>query len=211
MGLLADQVFGARAFLDAFGVTGYRPWLVAARRLMDLVLERHMGGDGGLTDIPDGGRGETAFLRHARTTVEDLPEPSANAFAAIMLDRLWALTGERHYREASLGILDAFAGVAPRFGPYAAYYGLALHHHMHPAPTVVVVGRLDDPLAKALRQEAWATFRPGRQVAPYAPQDAPYPLGPAGQPRAYVCAGGVCGEPTDDPKALAEAIRSHKA
>ncbi|MHB9023729.1 MAG: thioredoxin domain-containing protein [Armatimonadota bacterium] len=202
-GFLEDQVFMARALLDAFTVSGKHDYLQAARRLLDLCIDHYWDTTGGgffdLTrermqseQIP--------MLRQPRKAIEDLPGPAPNAIAALTLDRLWLLTRDDRYHEYAWKTLEAFADHAPGYGPFAAYYGLAVYYHYNPPALVTIIGRSDDEGTRQLRQTALAAYRPGRQVIAYAPdeEELPYPAAENGKAIAYLCAGERCAAPTSD-------------
>ena len=77
-------------------------------------------------------------LEVRRKPLQDSPTPAGNSVAAIVLDRLYALTGEKLYREWAEKTLEAFAALAPKYGLFAATYGLAaLLHARHPLQVVI--------------------------------------------------------------------------
>ena len=93
-------------------------------------------------------------LEVRRKPLQDSPTPAGNSVAAIVLDRLYALTGERLYRDWAEKTLEAFAALAPKYGLFAATYGLAaLLHARHPLQ-VVITGAANDAKAAALEKAA---------------------------------------------------------
>ncbi len=125
-GLLQDQVYMAQALLDMFELSGQRRYLAVARDLMDYAVKNFWDQErGGFFDtIPGGKFLET--LKQPRKDIQDAPLPGANAVAALVLNRLHALTGEAVYREKAHQTLRAFAGSAPRLGTFAASYARAV-------------------------------------------------------------------------------------
>ena len=133
-GSLDDLVFFSGALLDAWELTQQQEYHHKAEHLMRIAIERF--GDpeaGGFFDrakdaAPMGG------LEVRRKPIQDSPTPAANSVAAIVLDRLYGSTGEKLYRDWAEKTLEAFAGLVPQFGLFAATYGLAaLLHERHPA------------------------------------------------------------------------------
>lgn len=214
-GLLIDQVYMARAFLQAFAAGGNSAFLDTARRLMDLCIEAYWdAAAGGFWDTARTSREAaiTSILAQPRKSIEDLPTPSPNAVAARVLQRLWVLTGERRYHEFAGKTLEAFAAHAPDFGPFAAEYGLALYEYLHPPMTAIVVGRRDDDRARSLWQAALHTYRPGSLVAIFTPdelQGRPFTAGEGGQARAYVCAGDHCLPPIEEAETLRKTLAEY--
>ncbi len=194
-GFLDDQVYMARALLDAFAVSGNHVHLDTARHLMDLALADYWDEEhGGFHDTAPARRAEaeSPLLRQSRKVAEDIPAPSPNALAAQTLDRLWILTHDDRYRDAARRTLEAFAVHAPDYGPFAAQYGMALFHHLYPPASAIIVGPSEDARTKELWLAALETYRPGRTVAAFPPDAAPYPA--ATEPTAYLCAGDACAE-----------------
>ena len=212
-GSLDDQVYAAAALLDGFEATLERRYFEAAARAMDLVLDLYGDPEGGAffdrsrLAAPMGG------LEVRRKPFQDSPTPSGNSRAAIVLSRLYACTSEARYKERVLGTLEAFAGVAPQYGLFAASYALALGQYLNPPAQVVVLGRAGDEQAVRLEQAALAVFRFGKAVLRVTPEQlsagvlppalaATLPHLAADVPQALVCAGGVCRPPTSDPTEL---------
>ena len=109
-------------------------------------------------------------LKVSRKPVQDSPTPAANSVAAIVLDRLYAFTGERLYRDWAEKTLEAFVGLIPQYGLFAATYGLAaLLHARHPIQ-VVVLGSAKDSKATELENAANKIYRFGKAVLRVTPE-----------------------------------------
>jgi len=224
-GSLEDQVFAIAALLDAYETTLDRRYFETAERAMKLTIERF--GDpeaGGFFDrakdaAPMGG------MEIRRKPLQDSPTPGANAVAAIVLDRLYALTGENLYRDCPVKTLEAFAGLVPQYGLFAATYALAaLLHARHPLQ-VVVLGNSGDAKAAALERAANGTYRFGKstlrvtldqlETASLAPAlRERLPRLNAASAQALVCIETTCHAPTSDPdilKALLTEVASNTA
>ena len=211
-GSLDDQVFGVLTLLDAYEATLDERYFRAAQRTMDLVIEKY--GDterGGFFDRscdapPMGG------LDVRRKPFQDSPTPGTNSVAAIALIRVHAFTNQPKYRDWAQKTLEAFAGIAPQFGMFAATYGLAVTlFARHPAQ-VVITGATDDSVAKALEAAANSIFRFGKSVLRVLPGGGPgslpfalretLPHLPKDKALAVVCSGNTCFPPTSDPQEL---------
>jgi len=224
-GSLDDQVFAAAALLDAYEATLDHRYFDSAEHAVQLTIERF--GDpeaGGFFDrakdaAPMGG------LEVRRKPIQDSPTPAANPVAAIVLDRLYAFTGNHAYRDAAEKTLDAFAGLVPQLGLFAATYGLAaLLHARHPLQ-VVITGASNDPQAAQLEKAAAETYRFGKALLRVTPEQlASASLAPAlretlphlnaAAPQAFVCVETTCHPPIADPeklKSLLAAIAAGKA
>jgi uncharacterized protein len=217
-GSLDDQVFGVIALLDAYEATLDPRYFRAAQRTMDIAIEKYGDAEhGGFFDRssdapPMGG------LDVRRKPFQDSPTPGANSVAAIALIRMHAYTGEQRYRDFAQKTLEAFAGIAPQYGLFAATYGLAaILFARHPIQ-VVVTGPADDALATKLEQAAHGVYRFGKSVLRIPPgaklDHLPLALRetlphlPADKPLALVCFGNTCLPPTDDPEKLTAILQN---
>jgi len=148
-----------------------------------------------------------------RKPLQDSPTPGANCVAALVLDRLYAYTGNTLYRDCAERTLETFAGIAPQYGLFAATYGLAaLLHARHPLQ-VVITGRADDPQATRLERAAAGVYRFGKAIlrvtpesisngglAPTLKETIPHLRAEAAQ--ALVCMDTTCQPPVIDPDKL---------
>jgi hypothetical protein len=212
-GALDDHVFTVAALLDAYEATLARRYFDIAERAMKLTIERF--GDvegGGFFDrakdaAPMGG------LEVRRKPIQDSPTPAANSIASMVLDRLYAFTGEKLYRDWAEKTLEAFVGLVPQLGLFAANYGLAaLLHARHPLQ-VVVTGASGDPKAAQLEKAAAETYRFGKALLRVTPEQlASASLAPAlretlphfnaATAQALVCVETTCHPPIADPEKL---------
>ncbi|MGH8649647.1 MAG: hypothetical protein ACREUP_10135, partial [Burkholderiales bacterium] len=215
-GSLDDQVFAAAALLDAYEATLDPRYFRAAERAMDLAIARYGDSEGGgffdraKNALPLGG------LDVRRKPLQDSPTPSGNSIAAIVLERLAALTGNSQYHRWAEVTLEAFAGVAPQYGLFAATYGLAATLLARHPLQVVVTGRADDPQARALEDFAAGVYRLGKALLRITPETPPDALSPALReilpglrpdvPQALVCSSSACQPPTSDTAALLELL-----
>ncbi|MFQ5694881.1 MAG: thioredoxin domain-containing protein [Terriglobia bacterium] len=220
-GVLEDQVFPAAALLDAFELTGEKRYFELAERAMRLCLENFWdAGDGGFFDRPVNAPRIAAGVDIPRKPFQDSPTPAANPAAAMVLDRLASYTMNQDYRDKARQTLEAFAGAAEKYGFFAANYGLAVLLHARMPLEVVIVGARADDRTQALARAAHQTFRFGKAVLQYEPQEiSPDHLPPGlastlpalgrqdgDAPRALVCVNQSCQPPIAQPEALAAAI-----
>lgn len=212
-GMFEDQAYSIRAFIAAYMASGNGTFLDVAARLMEMAIAHYWDEDGGgFFDLSHErmahGIGEP--MRQARKVIEDMPTPSANAIAAMALDQLWLLTHNHRYREYAGKTLETFAGHAPEYGPFAAYYGLAMQYHLHPPATAIIIGRPHEADTQALHAAALNAYRPGRVVAILPPdcEYLPYPAGENGRAIVYVCVGQVCARPTADPEEMVQQLQT---
>ena len=211
-GTLDDQVFSVLALLDAYEATLDPRYFSAAQRTMDLAIARYGDSEnGGFFDRPCDAA-PMGGLEVRRKPFQDSPTPGANSVAAIALIRMHAFTGDDRYRSFAKKTLEAFAGVAPQYGLFAATYGLAATLFTRHPIQVVITGPADDPAAQALENAAHRVFRfgksvlrvtPGTQLAALAGAlKETLPHLPADKALAVVCSGQTCLPPTSDPAQL---------
>ena len=215
-GSLDDQVFSVLALLDAYEATLNPRYFTAAQETMDLAMARHGDAEGGgffdrpCDAAPMGG------LDVRRKPFQDSPTPGANSVAAIALIRMHAFTDDERCRAFTKKTLEAFAGIAPQYGLFAATYGLAVTLFAHHPLQVVISGPTHDPTAQALEDAAHGVFRLGKsvlRVTPETPQlllagtlKETLPHLPADKALAVVCSGQTCLPPTNDPQHLSSLL-----
>ena len=211
-GSLDDQVFSVLALLDAFESTLDPRYFSAAQKTMDLAIARYGDAEGGgFFDRPSDAA-PMGGLDVRRKPFQDSPTPSANSVAAVALVRMHSFTGDDRYYAFAQKTLEAFAGIAPQYGLFAATYGLAATLFAHHPLQVVITGPANDPIAQALEAAANRVYRFGKsvlRVTPGTPQlrlagalRETLPHLPAGKPLALVCSGNTCLPPTSDPEQL---------
>jgi uncharacterized protein len=216
-GMLDDQVFMAATLLDAYEATLDRRYFSLAERTMLLAIEKYGDAErGGFFDrasdaAPMGG------LDMRRKPFQDSPTPGTNSAAAIVLDRLYAFTGDARYHDWARLTLEAFAGIAPQYGMFAATYGLAALLHSRHTMQVVVTGAPGDARAAALEAAANSAYRFGKAVLRITPElAAANALAPAltetiphldaNVAQAILCAGTSCYPPVSEPEKLTEML-----
>jgi uncharacterized protein len=211
-GSLDDQVFSVLALLDAYEATLDSRYFAAAQKTMDLAIARYADAEnGGFFDRP-ADAGPMGGLEVRRKPFQDSPTPGANSVAAIALIRMHAFTDEQRYRDFAQKTLEAFAGVAPQYGLFAATYGLATTLFANHPIQVVITGNSNDPDAQALEEAANGVFRFGKSVLRVTPGTQlaaltgalkeTLPHLPPDRPLAVVCSGQTCLPPTSDPAQL---------
>ena len=212
-GSVDDQIFTAAALLDAYEATLDQRYFEIAERAIFLSVQRFADPDGGgffdraRDAAPMGG------LDVRRKPMQDSPTPGANAVAAIVLDRLYAFTGNKLYRDWAEKTLEAFVGLVPQYGLFAATYGLAALLHVRHTLQVVITGATNDPQAAALEKAAHEVYRFGKATLRVTPENissaylAPalretLPHLDAAKSQALVCVETICFPPVTDPAVL---------
>jgi uncharacterized protein YyaL (SSP411 family) len=220
-GSLDDQIFGVLALLDAYETTLESRYFDVAKKTMDLAIARYGDSDGGgffdrPSDAPPMGG-----LDVGRKPFQDSPTPGTNPMAAIALIRLHSFGGDEIYRVTAEKTLEAFAGIAPRYGLFAATYGLAATLFAQHPMQIVVTGATDDWVAQSLELAAHRVFRFGKAVLRVTPGTKLAALAgalqetlahlPADQPVAIVCTGQSCLPPATDAAQLTALLHNGAA
>jgi len=192
LGMLDDNVQSAAAFLDAYEATGRDEWRDRAVAVMAYCATAHWDEPrGGYFDLARAGTG-AAYLTTRAKPVQDAPTPSGNGVAALVLARLWALTGDRIWRDRLDRQLGAFAGVAVPLGLHGATVSRAIDWALHPVTRIDVVGPAGPGPACAMHLLALQAYRPRKVVV----------RSIAATPSATVCVGTTCSLPVTEAPAL---------
>ena len=217
-GSLDDQVFSVIAFLDAYEATLEPRYFAAAQKTMDLAIERYGDAEGGGFFDRPADAAPMGGLDVRRKPFQDSPTPSANSIAAIALTRMHAYTGDARYYAFAKRTLEAFAGIAPKYGMFAATFGLATVLFARHPMQVVVTGLVGDPVAQALEDAAHRVYRFGKSVLRVTPETSQLhfagalketlPHLPREKALAVVCAGQTCLPPTSDPAQLTAMLQN---
>jgi uncharacterized protein YyaL (SSP411 family) len=204
-GILADQVYMARALLDAFEHSGDRTYLEHAVKLIQIVNRDYL-------EVRTGTYFDKRADAHAMGRLAERQSPLVeNTVAARLLIRLARLTGDDAYRQRAEAILGLFAADYTAYGPFAAGYAVAVCCYLTDPLTIVIVGSAEDEATLDLLHKGRRLYSPNRWLQLIDPVWEPerlaqlgYPSKPA--PAAYLCIGRVCAEPTDDPARLAKIV-----
>ena len=212
-GLLDDQIFMAGALLDAYESMLDWRYFSLAEHTMQLAIEKY-------SDVEHGGFFDRASdaapiggLDVRRKPFQDSPTPGTNSAAVIVLERLYGFTGNTLYAEWAQRTLEAFAGIAPQYGMFAATYGLAALLHLRHATQIVITGTAGDAKAAALETAANSVYRFGKTVLRITPEIAAgnalppalketIPYLDASVAQAFICVGTTCHPPVDAPGKL---------
>jgi uncharacterized protein len=220
--VLDDYAFTLVACLDAYESTADLSYFNFARRIADAMVENFFDPvSGGFFDTHQaGGNAQTlGVLGTRRKPFQDSPTPAGNSVAATALLRLHAYTNDQGYFDKAEQTMEVLAGVAGRYGLFAATYGIAGVHLTQPHTQVVVVGAGE--LAQQLYSSAVRPFSVSKAVLQLrSEQAAPQNLPPAlaetiprlpmikdGKTGAIICSGVSCQPPIFDPGELAKKLQ----
>jgi uncharacterized protein YyaL (SSP411 family) len=215
--VLDDYAFTAVACLDAYEATADLSYFNFAHRMIDAMVEGFFDPvSGGFFDTRQAGDNAQPLgvLGTPRKPFQDSPTPAGNSVAAIALLRLYAYTHDQRYRDKAEQTMELLAGVAGRYGLFAATYGIAGVHLTQPHTQVVVVG--SGELAQQLYTSAVKPFSLSKAVLRLtseqaAPQNLPaalaetipyVPIIKEGKTAAVICSGFSCQPPISNPEEL---------
>ncbi len=209
-GMLADQVYMARALLDAFEHTGDRIYLQRAVELTQIINRDYLDARSGAYLDKRAEEGAIGRLQERQTPLVE------NTVAAHLFIRLARLTGEEAYQQRAEAILSLLAADYAAYGLFAAAYAVAVCCYLTDPLTIVIVGSAEDEATLDLLHEGRRLYAPNRWLQLIDPVWEPdrlaqlgYPPQPA--PMAYLCIGRVCAEPTNDPNRLTEIVAQLRA
>jgi uncharacterized protein YyaL (SSP411 family) len=223
-GVLDDYAFTAGACLDAYEATSDLSYFNFARRIADAMVEKFFDqASGGFLDTEQNPRSATpalGVLGSRRKPFQDSPTPAGNSAAAIAMMRLHSYTHDSAYQEKARKTIEIFAGMAGRYGIFAATFGITAVHYSFPPTQVVVIG--DDEVADQLDSTAAAAFALNKAVIRLAPNEVvPRNLPPAladtlphlpdissGRSMAIICSGFSCQPPVHDVGELQQILQS---
>ncbi len=220
--VLDDYAFTVVACLDAYESTADLSYFNFARRVADAMVDRFFDTvSGGFFDTvhPAGEAQPLGVLGTRRKPFQDSPTPAGNSVAAIALLRLHAYTHEQGYYDKAEQTIEMLAGVAGRYGLFAATYGIAGVHLSQPHTQVVVIG--NGEAAQQLDSSAVKPFSVSKAVLKLSYEQAvaqnlppalaeTIPQVPAiqdGRATAVICSGFSCQPPIFNPEELARTLQ----
>ena len=118
--LLDDYVYFVEALISAYEVTGNSSHLYTSEKLMDICIKKFWDNEGGFFDSEE----DTMGLR--LKGIEDIPHPSANSVAIILLLKLLHMTGKSQYQEYAEKALRVFSLRTQDMGIHSGYYFSAM-------------------------------------------------------------------------------------
>jgi hypothetical protein len=211
---LEDLAWVSAGLLQLYEADGDVRWLSAGSDVLGCRLPHYQDASGVLYDTPDDG---PQLIMRPRNPTDGATPSSAGVLAATLV-RLAALTGDHEWRTVAERALRAEAAVVARIPATSTTLIQAAEITRRPPLTLVVVGGPQWESTRALLAVAWRAkpaacplaFSPSVPVPPEVVRVVPLFAGREsvadGQARAYLCEGGACRMPVEDPAGLAEAL-----
>ncbi|HET7473781.1 MAG TPA: thioredoxin domain-containing protein [Candidatus Limnocylindrales bacterium] len=203
-GVLDDYADLADGLLALYGATFDERWFVAARDLVDVILDRFEDPAGGFFDTADD---HEALVTRPKDP-QDNATPSGGSMATLVLLRVAALTGEARSRRAAERALGTVLPFLDRYPTGFANWLSAAEVAVHGIAELAIVGDRADPATRALAAVGRDGGRDDVVVAVSAdPESSAIPLladrvALDGRPTAYLCRQFVCRLPVTDADAL---------
>ncbi len=119
--VLDDYIHLIDALVSGYEATAEKPYLAKADELMTACMEKYYDRqEGGFFDT------ETEVLGTRLKRMEDIPQPSANALAVLLLLKLSLMTGKDEYQKAARQTLGIFLEMAREIGAHAGAFFVSL-------------------------------------------------------------------------------------
>lgn len=200
-----DYAYGIQAFLDCYEVTGDSSYLLFTRQLQNALDAKFWENDGYSNAV----KGDKEILLR-RTENYDGAEPASSSVAVLNFVRMSSLFGSREFLSRAKRLLNSFKATfeaSPLAMPFLLVSAYPIVTDL--VRKVVVVGGNNE--VSTLLHACWSRCLPRHVSVLRLPlQIHSHPLSqyfeqnwlskiPAGHNTAFVCAGDVCLEPTDDP------------
>ena len=222
-GMLDDYAALGLACVDAWESTTQLRYFQCAESVADAMIARFFDATGGgFFDTAQDSFAEQPLgvLGARRKPLQDSPTPAGNSLAVLLLLRVAELNLRNDLREKAEDTLEAFAGVAEKFGLHAGAYGQALQRYLLPPIQVCVIG--DDQASKQLAVIATARYAVNKTVLnlsravvvqgelpPALAETLPHlPALHADRSFAVVCSGTSCQPPVYEPEELISILNS---
>jgi uncharacterized protein YyaL (SSP411 family) len=212
---LDDYAFMTGAFLDLYEATHAIDWFTQALRFEKILAEEYEDEDHGGFFMT--GKAHEKLIAREKPN-SDGAVPSGNSVALLNLLRLYAFTAQSSYLARAQKGLRAFYPTLAAAPHALAELLLAVDFYLDSPKAIVLVGssQTNDPFELFMAQVR-AQYLPNRvligvtegEEMQHQAQLIPILSGKSaqkGRATAYVCEGGICDQPTQDPALFAQQI-----
>jgi uncharacterized protein YyaL (SSP411 family) len=207
-GFLEDVAHLADALLTTYEASGEVRFFNAALQMCGQIVERYRDSDGTYYDTASDAE---ALIVRPRT-IEDNPVTSGQAASASAFLRMHAFTGEQHWHDRALEIVQTLAPAVPRVPMALGGLAGAMEMAVEPVREIAIAGDVRAPATRALVNAVLERFDPNRVLAWGPPDSVPLladrPLVEGG-PAAYVCEHFVCAAPVTNVDALLQLLSAN--
>lgn len=210
---LDEYAFLIRSLISLFEADLGTEWLLWAKQLCDIVLNKLKAQDEGAFFQTDGSD-PNIILRKCQFS--DGAEPSGNAIHCENLLRLFQITNDPDYLDQAEDILRAVNKYLDSYSPGYSFHVMNLNRYYdRHAPTIVVALNEKDQDEEAFRQVFYSHFIPHKTILwrrnndknlldfiPFLQKQGPID----NKTTIYICHEGVCQKPINDRQEIFEAI-----
>ncbi len=217
---LSDQVFMGHALLDGFSISHDVKQLNTAIKLVDFILDEFEDStNGGFFDAINN-RLSQEVSGVPQTQIFDSTLPSVNSEMVLLMNRLFALTGDLKYYNSAKNTLAFMSSVDVANKISLSSFGLALHYFLHPPPSIIIIGDPTDKTTIEIFNSANEYYIPGKEV--YILQQDIKELdnlpdllkskivSGTQYPQAFICSGTFCSPPVKTSHELLETLKNLK-
>jgi uncharacterized protein YyaL (SSP411 family) len=213
-GFADDYAFLIQGLIDLYEASLDVEWLKFAIKLQEtqdrLFFDEKNGGY-----FSTSGKHSSVPLRMKDDN--DSAEPAANSVAALNLLRLAQFRDDKQLEDRATKTIDAFAATLSHFASAMPQMLVAIDYSLGKPRQIVIAGKRDDPVTKALLAEVHRHFLPNKIVLLADGAEGQKYLGEKneairamslvkGKPGAYVCENFTCKAPVTDPKVLRDLL-----
>ena len=210
---LDEYVFLIRALISLFEADLGTEWLLWAKQLTDIVLNKFKAPEEGAFFQTDG---TDASIILRKCQFSDGAEPSGNAVHCENLLRLYQITSDPDYLDQAEDILRAVKKYLDSYSPGYCFHVMNLNRYYdRHAPTIVVALNDKDQNKEIIRQSIYSHFIPHKAVIWRRNDDKnlldfiPFlqrQTAVNNHTTLYICHEGVCQKPLNDRQEILEAI-----
>lgn len=188
--LIDDYIYIIDALISAYEITGNISFLTRADEIMEICISKFWDeNDGGFFDTSED------IIGIKLKGIEDVPHPSANSNAVILLLKLYFMTKKEIYKQYAEKILKSFYLRARDLGIHSGYYFCALDAYFNMYKLT-----LESAPESALTDKALSFFIPYLSI-----------LYKEDNGRIIPCKGNQCYEPIYSPEGIREFFKMDRA
>ena len=212
-GYLDDYSFLALGLLDVYGATFDPAVFERAKELTEIMLREFWDNTSGAFFYT--GKSHERLISRTKP-VFDGSIPSGNAAAALLLLRLYHLTGKEDYLQRAEKLLRCFYDAMENQPFGFAHMLCALDLYLNKAKEIVVVGKRGDSETTELLNEIHGHYLPDKLLQLVAPDESLEQISPllqgkkpvGGKPTVYICQNFTCSDPITTREKLRAALES---
>ncbi len=197
-GLLSDNLFFARALIDAYQILGEKINLILAEEIANFTLDNFVDMKNGFVFdiIPE--VNAVALLKNRSKTIMQ------NALAADLFNTLYNLTDKNIYKAVAEVTLNAFTKTYQSHRLYATTYAQAVDRFLNSPLKIIVIGPISEEKTRELHINTLIIFEPRKVVEILDPEEDEEKIQKSNfpettEPTVYACIENICSAPITEP------------